>query len=103
MLEIDVPGHSRGLLPLAAYGAVFCDPADATCSQLYGDPANKTYGVLTALLGEMAPLFPEPVLHLGCDETGVVGTCTVESTFAVERLLIDYVQGTLGKTPAGWE
>jgi hypothetical protein len=43
------------------------------------------------------------VLHLGCDETGVVGPCTVESTFAVERLIIDYVQGTLGKTPAGWE
>ena len=73
MLEMDIPGHSRGLLPLQGYGAVFCDPQDATCSQMYGDPQNKTYDVLTALLGEMVPLFPEPVVHIGADETGVVG------------------------------
>ena len=103
MLEIDVPGHSRGLLPLAGYGAVFCDPADATCSQMFGDPANKTYDVLTALLGEMVPLFQDDVVHIGADETGVVGVCTTQSTFAVERLVLDYLQNTLGKTPAGWE
>jgi len=103
MLEMDIPGHSRGLLPLAGYGAVFCDPTDATCSQMYGDPQNKTYDVLTALLGEIVPLFPEAVVHIGADETGVVGVCTTESTFAVERLVLDYLQNTLGKTPAGWE
>ena len=103
MLEMDVPGHSRGLLPLQSYGAVFCDPTDATCSQLYGDPENKTYDVVTALLGEMVPLFPEPVVHIGCDETGVIGVCTIESTFAVERLVLDFLQNDLGKTPAGWE
>lgn len=103
MLEIDVPGHSRGMRPLAGYGAVFCDPQDSTVSQLYGDPQNKTFDVLTRLLGEIAPLFIEPVVHIGADETGVVGPCTVESTFAVERYILDYLQNSLGKTPAGWE
>ena len=90
-------------MPLAGYGAVFCDPADATCSQIYGDPANASYGVLTALLGEIAPLFPEPVFHIGCDETSVVGVCDIQSTFTVERYVLDYLQNTLNKTPAGWE
>ena len=103
MLEVDVPGHSRGLLPLAGYGAVFCDPTDATCSQMFGDPANKTYDVITQLLGEIIPLFPEPLVHIGCDETGVIGVCTLESTFAVERLVLDWLQNTMAKTPAGWE
>ena len=103
MLEVDVPGHSRGLLPLAGYGAVFCDPQDATCSQMFGDPANKTYDVITRLLGEIIPLFPEPLVHIGCDETNVLGVCTLESTFAVERLVLDWLQTTMGKTPAGWE
>lgn len=103
MFEMDIPGHSKGLLPLQQYGAVFCDPTDSTCSQMYGDPANKTYNVLTALLGEMVPLFVEPVVHIGADETGVVGVCTIESTFAVERLVLDFIQNDLHRTPAGWE
>jgi hypothetical protein len=70
---------------------------------MYGDPANKTYAVLTALFAEIAPLFTEPVVHIGADETGVVGPCTVQSTFALERLVLDYIQTSLGKTPAGWE
>jgi hypothetical protein len=85
------------------YGAVFCDPQDATCSQMYGDPQNKTFGVLKQLLGEIIPLFPEPLVHIGCDETGVIGVCTVGSTFEVERYVLDWLQNDMGKTPAGWE
>ena len=71
--------------------------------QLYGDPANKTYNTLVALFTEMAPLFPDETFHIGCDETSVEDRCSVQSTFAVERLLIEHIESVLGKTPAGWE
>jgi hypothetical protein len=113
---------------------VFCDPTDATRSQLYGDPQvrehyeragpgggdpqvrehydwagpggvgegrsgpescvrapasltldtlpgfvqNKTLTTLMALFQEMASLFPEPVFHIGSDETSALGPCTTE-------------------------
>lgn len=101
--EFDVPGHSRGFIPISGDGAVFCAPTDPTRSQLYGDPANSTLGVLQALFHEMAGLFTDDVFHIGCDETAALGPCTVESTFALERSVLDYVQGPLNKTAAGWE
>ncbi len=40
--EFDIPGHSRGFIPLEPDGIEFCT-ADATRSQLYG--SNATYQV----------------------------------------------------------
>ena len=100
--EFDVPGHSRGFIPVESQGAVFCTDA-ASRSQLYGDPDNKTFTLLHAVLQEMAGLFPDPVFHLGCDETGVIGPCTLASTFSLERHLLTAVQQQFNKTPAGWE
>jgi hexosaminidase len=101
--EFDTPGHSHGLLALGDNGqVVFCDPADASRSQLYGDPRNVTYATIAALYAEMAGLFADPVFHIGADETGVVGPCTTESTFALERALLGAVTAA-NKTPAGWE
>ena len=40
--EFDIPGHSRGFIPLEPDGIEFCT-ADATRSQLYG--SNATYKV----------------------------------------------------------
>lgn len=101
--EFDIPGHSRGFIPIESDGAVFCDPTDADRSQLYGDPQNSTFNVLTSLFSEMTSLFTDDVFHIGCDETNALGPCTVESTFELERQVLNYVQTSLKKTPAGWE
>ena len=78
--EFDVPGHSRGLLPLEGDDAIhFCTDA-ASRSQLYDDPAKHTYGTVHSLVREMAALFPDKVFHLGADETAVKGRCPLEST-----------------------
>lgn len=41
--------------------------------------------------------------HIGCDETGVKGKCTLQSTFNFERRLATAVATEFGKTPEGWE
>ena len=58
--EFDIPGHSRGFLPIE--GQVhFCDDKGATRSQLYADPANQTFVTVHSLLEEMAALFSDEV------------------------------------------
>ena len=49
----------------------FCSnrTADMLPSQLFDDPANRTFRVLSTVLAELFPLFPDPVFHLGADET----------------------------------
>ena len=103
--EFDFPGHSRGYIP-ASYGAdgvQFCEPTAPTRTQLYGDPSGKTYKVVHDLMKEMSALFEDDVFNIGCDETGVKGPCTQESTFAVERQLFTAIKTELKKTPEGWE
>jgi hexosaminidase len=100
--ELDVPGHARGLLPLEKAGLQFCEPADATRSQLYDDPTNHTFGVLTKLMTELAGLFPDPVFNVGSDETGVKGRCPLANTKNLESKVLDYVKNTLHKQPMAW-
>ena len=101
--EFDVPGHARGMLPLVGEGAVeFCTDAP-TRSQLFDEPARRTYGTVESLVDEMASLFPDAVFHVGCDETTVKGRCPLDTTFAFERRLAEHVAEALGKTAEGWE
>jgi len=100
--EFDIPGHARGLIPLEKHGIEFCT-ADDSRSQLLNDPANSTRSVLEILLGEMASLFEDEVFNIGCDETSARGKCTVKSTFALEREMIQTITGKFDKTPQGWE
>ena len=101
--EFDVPGHARGMLPLEGEGAVeFCTDAP-TRSQLFDDPARRTYGTVESLVDEMASLFPDAVFHVGCDETSVKGRCPLNTTFAFEQRLAEHVAEALGKTAEGWE
>jgi len=74
--EFDIPGHSRGFIPLINEGIQFCEPSDPTKSQLYGDPQNQTLNILTDLFSEMTSLFTDDVFHIGCDETSALGPCT---------------------------
>jgi hexosaminidase len=102
--EFDLPGHARGLLPLAASGdLLFCTNGSAA-SQLFHDPAGRTLGTLKALLGEMAALFAaEQVLNIGADETGRAGVCgNVSLTYGLELDVAAHV-GVLGRDVQGWE
>ena len=94
--------HSRGFRPLISDGVHFCQDIDSK-NQLYNDPEKETLKIVTDVLSEMASLFPDEEFHIGCDETGVKGPCSLNSTFSFERTLLNSVQHAFGKIPAGWE
>ena len=65
--EFDIPGHSRGFVPVQSEGLSFCEPNSDTKNQLHG--TSGTYEVLHNVLGEMSKLFPDNVFNIGSDET----------------------------------
>jgi len=107
--EFDLPGHSRGLIPLENITSIqFCQANQAWRNQLRYDHYNTsnpsgTLGVLQGLLAEMSSLFPDPVFHIGSDETGVTPDCPANATMALELALIRYVYESLNKVPMGWQ
>lgn len=65
--ELEMPQHSRCLLPLLkTQGLTFCNTSFPV--MLYDDPGQKTVRVLKQLLAELAGLFTDDVLHVGMDE-----------------------------------
>jgi hypothetical protein len=48
--EFDLPGHSRGYIPVESQGLQFCEPQSASRSQLFNDPAGKTWVLLGSRL-----------------------------------------------------
>mmetsp|Transcript_20397 Transcript_20397/g.57386 ORF Transcript_20397/g.57386 Transcript_20397/m.57386 type:complete len:549 (+) Transcript_20397:3-1649(+) len=101
--EFDIPGHSRGLIPLESEGMKFCTSSSAIPSQLYNDPGNETYAILSKLFEEMVGLFEDEVFNIGCDETQAQGNCTEESMFELEREMVQTLVKQYDKTPEGWE
>jgi len=99
--EFDVPGHSRGWKGLIGQGLQYCNPQDPTFTQMYGTEA--TYNLVHQVLQEMSGLFVDEVFNIGCDETGVVGPCSLNSTFMFERHVLSFIEQDLNKTAAGWE
>ena len=116
-----VPGHSRGLLPLLptikamagggsikAEGVHFCtDDARrnqlATCTTIR--PVRSLTLCTVCCARWRSSLFPDEVLHLGCDETAMTGPCSLDSTFDLERKgkLATAVALEFRNTPEGWE
>ncbi len=122
--EIDTPGHAAAMLA-ALPDLVDPDEAPASYRSIQGHANNalnpgveRTYEVLGTLLGELADLFPSPVLHLGGDEVdarawhasraaqalaareGLSGAVALQSHF------LRRVQGivrSLGRTMGGWD
>ena len=51
----------------------------------------------------MAALFTDEVFNIGSDETSAKGRCSVNTSFSIERRLLNAIQNEFKKTPAGWE
>lgn len=71
--EIDMPGHTRGIL--AAYPEHSCSGRKVKLAKTGGiyrmilcAGAEKTYSFIEALLDEICPLFPSERFHIGGDE-----------------------------------
>lgn len=98
--EFDLPGHSKGWAPLSEVGMQFCDDRKY---QLYGDPENKTLNVLKDFLRDIVDIFPDEILHFGCDELSNTGKCNPANFAQLEKYLFEFVHDELHKRPAGWE
>ena len=95
--EFDVPGHSGGFCTTLKSAGIAC------CGgQIFDDAAGKSVAVMGKLFAEMAGLFPDEQMHIGCDETGAAPPCTLNNTKAFEIAIIRKLLA-LGKQPAGWE
>ena len=95
--EFDMPGHSGGFCTaLASAGIVCCG------SQIEDDAAGASARIIASILSEMSGLFPDRLLHLGCDETGSAAPCDANNTKSFEVKMQAHLLA-LGKTPMGWE
>ena len=95
--EFDTPGHSGGFCnSLKSAGIVCCG------DQIEDDAAGKSISIMGKLFTEMASLFPDEQMHIGCDETGAAPPCTLANTKNFEIAMIQKLLA-LGKQPAGWE
>ena len=82
-----MPGHSGGfcsrlsaaVTPPSAGGGIKC------CgSQIEDDPEGQSAKIIGEVLTEMAGLFPDEVMNIGCDETGSSAPCTLANTKSFE-------------------
>jgi len=95
--EFDMPGHSGGFCTsLKSAGIACCG------SQIEDDPAGASAKIIASILSEMAALFPDAVMNLGCDETGSSAPCTLNNTKSFEIKMIEHLL-SVGKRPMGWE
>lgn len=46
-------------------------------------------------------LFVDELFHIGCDETGVVGKCTIDNIASTEKEMQAHLH-TLNRTPVGY-
>ena len=74
--EMDIPGHTVAIL--AAYPELACSHlkdspvvVGHTTNRMVCAAKEKSYEVLTDVIGELAELFPSSYLHLGGDEAAV--------------------------------
>jgi hexosaminidase len=100
MPEFDMPGHAKGLQPLAGKYIDFCSDNN---NEIYGDPQHKSLESLQNLMAEMAALFPEPLFDIGCDETKELGDCTIEDIKNLEEELFNFIENDIEKTPVAYE
>jgi N-acetyl-beta-hexosaminidase len=107
--QIDVPGHSSGLLPLKSHGLRFCGapgpppPPGTAETQLYDDPAGQTLAIIQKIYDELFDIFPDKVFDIGADETHARGNCTLANLAAFEEKLMKHIVEHGKRRPLGWE
>jgi len=95
--EFDMPGHSGGFcMGLQSEGIQCCG------NQIADDSEGKSVKLINSVLDEMLELFPDDIVHIGCDETGSKEPCTLENTKSFEEKVIQHLLGK-NKTIMGWE
>jgi hypothetical protein len=70
--------------------------------QILNDAAGVGLKIIKAIFTEMSALFPDEVMHVGCDETTVTNNCTLSMTTSFEEEILKHV-ASLGKAPIAWE
>lgn len=101
--EFDVPGHAGGLCShLEGLQCCYNTGPRGHDDQILNDAAGVGLKLIKAIYTEMAALFPDEVMHVGCDETTVTASCTISLTTSFEEEILKHV-ASLGKTPMAWE
>lgn len=110
--EVDLPGHTGGLLPLESRGLRFCKPEEdkprpEQAAKLYDDPEGHTREVVRSLLTKTAAAFGKQGLrwmHVGGDEADPTGECTLENIANLEGFAVrEVVHRELRQTAVAWE
>jgi hexosaminidase len=70
--------------------------------QILNDAAGVGLKIVKSIFTEMSALFPDDVMHVGCDETTETDVCTINVTKSFEEEIIEHV-ASLGKKPTAWE
>lgn len=103
-------GHSEYILRHERYASLKEDKRD--CSQVCPMMADEAEEVFTGIFKEIAEMHPSEYLHIGCDETRLLGHCRKcqekVRKEGVSKLYVDYVSrmcsivSSLGKRPMIW-
>ncbi len=115
-LDVDVIplqncfGHSEYILRHERYAVLKEDRKD--CSQVCPMKAEDAEGIFRSIFSEIARAHPSEYIHIGCDETRLLGHCSECRRKilkeGVSRLYVDYVSrmcrivSSLGKRPMIW-
>jgi hexosaminidase len=102
--EFELLSHATSICgPLKSEGIVCCSGKWGML-QLGDDPTGNTTRILSQLITEMVPLFPDPVVHIGGDETQyeTTGPCTINASKSLQQKIMKKLVA-LGKQPMGWQ
>ena len=103
--EYDVPGHqgrNMGTVPEMKWCGSRPPAAGDYQWELFDDAAGSTFSALSKLYHELIALFPDRYFHVGGDEVGAVGPCTVNgSLHSLEHKVLELLHQA-GKTAQGW-
>lgn len=103
-------GHAEYILMHERYASLKENRKD--CSQVCPVKFEEAEKVFRSIFGEVAAMHPSGYMHIGCDETRLLGHCPkcreVVRMSGISRLYVDYVTlmcnivTELGKTPMIW-
>lgn len=99
-------GHAEYILRHERYGSLREDNRDM--SQVCPSETERAKEVFRSIFADIARLHPSPYIHIGADETRLLGQCRKCRDIEKSKLFADYllamcdVVKSLGKTPVVW-